>query len=246
MNPSTRRRRLLILTAVLSAVELLAGCATSPAPVEAIVLPASFWQNKQGKIGVALVEAPRGTVHMYGPRDALDRAIATKADSQFINYLHTVRPGAFNQLAEGFSAGLRKRGYTVEVIAQPVESTWYATLQTKAPTNKVEADLAPDRAKYGVDRLLLLSVDRFGAYRDYFVFVPTAAPMAIFQVEGKLVDLASNEMLWRATMASKQNVIPIEGDWNQPPDYPNVTLAIRRAEQDAVIYLENAFFSGAP
>lgn len=233
-------------TAVLSTVGLLAGCATPPPPVDDIVLPASFWQNKHGKIGVALVESPEGTVHMVGPQDALDRAIAAKADSRFIDYLHAVRPSAFDQLAERFSGALRMRGYTVEAIAQPVDSAWYAALRAAPPANRVQVDLAPTRAKYGVDRLLLLSVARFGAYRDYFVFVPTAAPMAVFQVEGELVDLASNEMLWRATMASKQNVIPIEGNWDQPPDYPNATLAIRRAERNAVIYLENTFFSGAP
>jgi hypothetical protein len=72
--------------------------------------------------------------------------------------------------------------------------------------------------------------------------VPTAAPLAIFQVRGKLVDLDARKLLWRVSMAEKQSLVPIEGAWNQPPDYPGLTKSLRRAQHDAVVYLENAFF----
>ena len=74
---------------------------------------------------------------------------------------------------------------------------------------------------------------------------PTAAPLAMFQVRGELIDLTNNQILWRASTAQKQNLVAIEGNWDQPPDYPNLTQAILRAEHDAVVYLQNASFSDA-
>jgi len=117
--------------------------------------------------------------------------------------------------------------------------------RAKDATKLADRDVTPILGKYGVDRLLLLSVDRFGAFRDYFVFVPTAAPLAMFQVRGELIDLTNNQILWRASTAQKQSLVAIEGNWDQPPDYPNLTQGIRRAEHDAVVYLQNAFFSDA-
>jgi hypothetical protein len=222
---------------------LIAACATPPAST--IVLPSSFWQEKAGKIGVVMVELPKGAVHMVGPQDALDRAIANAADAPLRSYLERVRPGEFQQITEAFSARLRAQGYTVSVVAEPMELGQYDRLRAKDAAKLADRDVTQILGKYGVDRLLLLSVDRFGAFRDYFVFVPTAAPLAMFQVRGELIDLTNNQILWRASTAQKQNLVAIEGNWDQPPDYPNLTQAIRRAEHDAVVYLQNAFFSGA-
>ena len=191
-----------------------------------------------------MVEPPKGAVHMVGPQDVLDQAIANAADARLRNYLETVEPSEFSQVTQTFSARLRAKGYTVSVIAEPVARGQYAALRTKGANHVVDGDFAPIRTKYGVDRLVLLSIDRFGAFRDYFVFVPTAAPLAMVQASGELIDLTGNQALWRVSMEEKQNLVPIQGDWDQPPDYPNLTQAIRRAEHDAAVYLENAFFPG--
>lgn len=234
---------LIVSTGMALLIVLLAGCAT--VPEKTIVLPESFWQKKDVKIGVAMVASPKGAEHMVGPQDELDRAIARKIDARLASYLESVQPREFGQIAQTFAERLRGMGYTASVIAEPLSSQ-HAALETKGSTTAVDGILTPIRTKYGIDRLLLLSIDRFGAVRDYFVFVATAAPQATFQVRGELIDLTSNTMLWRVSMAENQNVIPIEGEWNQPPDYPNLTQAIRRAEHDALVFLENAFFSGAP
>jgi hypothetical protein len=228
------------------ALGLLAGCAGSaPAPTT-IVLPASFWQDKEVRVGIATVALPKGAEHMVGPQDALDRVIARKIDERLINYLETVQPREFGKMAQTFADRLRARGYTVKVIAEPLARSPYAEIQSHGAANILAVDLASVRTQYGVDRLVLLSVDRFGVYRDYFVFVATAPPQAIFQAHGALIDLTTNEMLWQVSMAEKQNVIPIEGMWDQPPDYPNLASVLRFAERAAGVFLENAFFAGAP
>ena len=81
---------------------LIAAC--SLPPPKTIALPSSFWQDKTGKIGAAMVELPKATVHMVGPLDALDRAIADAADARLRSYLQTFRPSEFSQIAEAFSA----------------------------------------------------------------------------------------------------------------------------------------------
>jgi hypothetical protein len=55
-------------------------CAAPPA--QTVAHPNSFWQEKTARIGVVLVEVPKGAVHMVGPQDALDRAIANATDAR--------------------------------------------------------------------------------------------------------------------------------------------------------------------
>jgi len=60
------------------ATGLLVAYATPP---KTMALPTSFWQDKGAKIGVAMVALPQGAVHMVGPQDLLDKAIANATDA---------------------------------------------------------------------------------------------------------------------------------------------------------------------
>ena len=46
-----------------------------------MALPTSLWQDTGAKIGVAMVALPKGAVHMVGPQDLLDKAIANATDA---------------------------------------------------------------------------------------------------------------------------------------------------------------------
>jgi len=225
------------------ATALIAACAAPPA--QTVALSNSFWQEKTARIGVVLVEVPKGAVHMVGPQDALDRAIANATDARLRDYLQTLLPREFHQVGELFLERLQAKGYAVSLISQPIERSRYVALQAKGSTKLNDHSITALQAQYGIDRLLVLSIDRFGAFRDYFVFVPTAAPTAMFQVSGELIDLTRNQVLWRVSMAEKQNLLAVEGRWDQPPDYPNLTQTIRCAEHDAAVYLQSAFFGDA-
>jgi hypothetical protein len=229
------------------ALVLASACVTAQPPAGAPVpLSASFWRDTGARIGVAAVAFPKGTVHMVGPQDALDQAIANKKGERLVTYLEGLQPSEFTRVTAVFSSRLRAIGYAVTEIREPVDPGLYEELRAKGVTSEALPGLTALGSRYGVDRVLMLSVDRFGAYRDYFVFVPTEAPQAVFQVSGSLVDLRSTELLWRVAMQDKRGLVSLEGEWNQPPDYPNLTQAVSRAEHEAVVFIQNSFFAGAP
>jgi len=236
------RQVLVLISAVLAS-----ACVTKRAPAgEPVPIPASFWRDTGARIGVATVALPKGAVHMVGPQDALDQAIANKKGARLVTYLEGSQPTEFVGVAAAFSSRLRAMGYAVTEIHEPVDPGLYEELRSKAVTSAALPGLAALGSRHGVDRVLLLSVDRFGAYRDYFVFVATSGPQALFQVSGCLVDVRSPGLLWRVAMGEEQNLVPIEGEWDQPPDYPNLTQALHRAEHEAAAFIQGAFFVEVP
>jgi hypothetical protein len=232
--------------ALISAL-LASACVTKRTPAgEPVPLPASFWRDAGARIGVAMVALPKGALHMVGPQDALDQAIANEKGVRLVTRLEGMQPAEFVRVGAVFSSRLRAMGYAVTEIQEPADPGLYQQLRSEAVTSAAPPGLAALASRYGVDQVLLLSVDRFGASRNYFVFVARSAPQALFQVSGCLVDARSAGLVWRVAMGDGQNLVPVEGEWDQPPDYPNLTQGVLRAEHEAAAFIERAFFAEVP
>jgi hypothetical protein len=106
-----------------------------------------------------------------------------------------------------------------------------------------DKDLRTLAEKESIDLLLLLSVNRFGTIRSYYGFVPLGSPQGLCQDSGRLIDLRTNQLMWRTTAAEKDSMVPAAGAWDQPPDYPNLTAAIQNAIANAQSFLFNDFFT---
>ncbi len=80
--------------------------------------------------------------------------------------------------------------------------------------------------KIDSDELFIVTPWRVGATRDYYGFIPLGAPKAICILEGELINVKNNKILWRYKTEISSS---IDGPWDQPPLYPNFTAALRRA-----------------
>jgi hypothetical protein len=57
-----------------------------------------------------------------------------------------------------------------------------------------------------------------------------------------MVDLKTNAILWRAIPEREQTLLPVAGEWDQPPDFRNVTASIQQSVSSAQAFLLKDFF----
>ena len=123
----------------------------------------------------------------------------------------------------------------------PIDQTKLEKYKTDAAGKFTKVDFKPIAAKYGINQLVLLTIDRIGTIRPYYGFIPLGSPAGLCQANGQLINLGNNELLWLYTMSDKESQIPVDGEWNQSPDYPNVDKAVQKAIKNAITVIRNDF-----
>jgi hypothetical protein len=237
----TQRRR--IALAALGAALFTSACA----PTKLTVKP-EFWQDREARIGVALAPRPEAGAHKVGAQGLLDMAINAGMASDLKAHLRKVDMGEFDAIRDRFVEELQKRGMNVVALPGVIDPAAYPKRAEDAPQleNAYERDLAALRAEKKVDALILLQVRRYGTIRSYYGFIPLSAPQGFFEVRGQMVDLETGVLVWQSQIPEKQATVPAAGDWDQPPDYPNLTAALRSAMASGSEFLWKEFFDAAP
>jgi hypothetical protein len=90
--------------------------------------------------------------------------------------------------------------------------------------------------------LILFDIKKYGTLRDYYGFIPLGDPLGLFMVNGMLINLEDNEYFWLVKMEEEESTQPVKGEWDEEPDYPNLTQAINRAMMYSQEFLEKYFF----
>lgn len=218
---------------------LLGGCATTSKPVS---LAPSFWENKQQLVGVAVSKSNPPVATMTGSQGLLDLAINRGNAKQLISYLEKVDLPKLASLPNNFLTQLQARGFNVKKIDEQIDVTKLAKFSGKSTETQQFSEY--DFAKFkelGVDRLLLISVNRVGTTRNYYGFIPTNPPQADLALNGQLIDLKTHELLWNETIV---NNTPVAEPWDQPPSFENVGAAVKSNLDQGVEKFEQSFFSG--
>lgn len=217
----TQLSRIILL---ITGLVFLSGCATSK---QNIKLHESFWQSAGHKITVAKMRAVRPNLHSNGPQGLLDMAISSIATKQFSNYLEKVKLDWYNNLPQKFTAQFKQRDIFTQIY--PVEIA-------HERKNKNGVVIQVDS-----DKLLLIELDKLGAIRSYYGFIPTSAPKAYCVLKGELINQTDKKILWRHVASIEESV---SGNWDQPPSYPNFSAALEQAVFAAQEEIIDSFFSG--
>ncbi len=215
----------------------MTGCNPwKPTPVDP-----TMWQNKQMRIGVAMTAPSPAASLKLGSQGLLDMAINEAMASDLDKHLATLRPVQVALVAAQFEERLRQIGFPTVHIDQPIDA---AKLPERAETEPGFYDRSVEEiaARQGVDAILLISVSRWGTMRSYYGFIPTSDPTASFFVTGQLIR-RDGRLLWDDRVTK---VGAIEGEWDQAPDFPNITRALDAAQKDALASLNSDFFESAP
>ncbi len=231
------RRATLLLSCFLFAS--LNGCVTR------VAMKSDFWNNRSAKIGVVLAPYPTGAAHKSGAQGVLDMAINAALSAEMKRYLQGVQPLEFNDIQHQFSAQLKSMGIEAKTLPEPIDLKAYQTFEGTGPGKMFKQDLRPLASKENIDFIVILSITRFGTIRNYYGFVPTEKPRALCDVKGQMINLATNELVWQAATTEIQARTTVEGKWDQPPDYPNLTASLWTAVKKGKTFLFEEFFAQA-
>lgn len=226
------------------ATALLSACAPSQIP-----LSPSFWTQKDFRVGVASMVHPKPGAHRLGPQGLIDLMITAGTTSSLEDHVAKFEIDDSNNVLEIFATEMQNRGFQTQVLTSQIDFRIYERFVKPSSATSGEffqRNLYPLAVSEAVDVLLLFYVDGHGSLRNYYGFLPLAPPQGYFQVSGWLIDLRSNQLLWRKRMSQEQSVVPVEGEWDQPPDYPNLKAAIKKASSNAWETLLKDFFGQVP
>ncbi|HEY8118152.1 MAG TPA: hypothetical protein VIE91_02820 [Methylophilaceae bacterium] len=217
----------------------LFGCATVTKPVS---LAPSFWENRQQSVGVAVTKSNHPEAFMTGNMGLLDIIINKGNAKNLIAHLEKLELPRLQQVSADFATQLQARGFNVKKIDQPIDPESMSKFSGQSSETIQYSQL--DYRKYkeqGIDRLLVISVDRVGTTRNYYGFIPTNPPQANLLIKGQLIDLNTNQLLWFTTVTNNS---PIPEPWDQAPTFENVTLSVNNNVEQGVEKFEQSFFSG--
>lgn len=207
---------------------LLVGCAgTKP-----IAVAPEFWELKGKSVGIVMAPSPVGGAYKAGSQGLLDVAISSAMAKGIDRYLQGIELYAFDVVQDSLAAGLEARGFSVRAFPDRKDVAALPQCDDCKAKGKgfYQKDLSPITAGQGLDYLLIVQVLRFGTIRSYYGFIPLSAPQALVDANGVLVDLQTHRKVWEQPI---QRVVKVEGPWDQPPEYPNLTKAIKAAMDGA-------------
>lgn len=196
----------------------LAGCAT--APQGPVPLATSSFQTSQ-RIGVAMTALPKVDTDFPGASCLLCMATASLANSSLTTHARTLPYDDLPKLKEMLAEHMTKKGSTVTLIAEELKVDDLPKVSSTV-RNVARQNFSALQHKHGVDKLLVVDINRLGFDRTYSAYFPTSDPKAVLRGTAYLVDLKSNTYEWYQPL----NVIrSADGAWDEPAKYPGLTNA---------------------
>ncbi|MBA3660635.1 MAG: hypothetical protein H0W64_02810 [Gammaproteobacteria bacterium] len=203
---------------------LLTACISAPKNVQ---LTNEFWKKKDRKVIVAITKAPIPQVYQVGNQGLLDYAINRTMNRKLNKYLERNDLTWYYALPENFTAKLKARN----ILSKP-HTDQNLELEAKKYNDFVTS--------LNGDQLLIIKLTALGVQRNYYSIIPTSAPKSYCVMTGELINGKDKTVMWRQQTAI---TMPINGTWDQPPNYPNVAESLKLAIHTARQELLDSFFS---
>lgn len=210
--------------ALVSATLLLSGCAvTHQQPVQLSATAIS--PTPSTSVGVVMTKLPKVDTDFPGANCLLCYGLAAAANKSLTDYTHQLGYEDLPKLKDDLAELIRKKGGTVQVIADELDLRSLPDAANKGP-NLAMKDFASLRAKYHVDKLLVVNIYTLGFLRTYASYIPTSDPKATFSAIGYMVDLNTNAYDWYEPINISKSA---DGAWDEAPKFPGLTNAYFQA-----------------
>jgi hypothetical protein len=194
----------------------LGGCAT--VVQQPVALSSAALSPSAGRVGVAMTALPKVDTEFPGAGCLLCLAVASATNNALTSHVRTLPYEDLPELKKQVVAALAKKGVTATAIDGDFKLD---ELQKATGENMAPRDFRPLRDKHQVDRLVLVSVDVLGVWRNYSAYVPTGDPRATLKGTVYMVNLQSNALEWYAPI----DIVRGAAAWDQPPKFPDLTNA---------------------
>ena len=214
---------------------LLTACAMT----NTVSLPPSFWQQKQEKIVVARASGMTPQLYQQGREGLIDYMINEAVSSSLQKRLALYDMSWYSKIQNAFYRQLAIKEMNVSNLDQTIDLT-KLNYVNRDVSRFADRDFSFLASKFHADKLLLIRLNAIGGLRLYYGFIPISDPVAYCDIQGDLIDLKTNQIIWRAHGIVK---IPISGAWSQPPNYPNFINSLDWAVNSASKQLLDDFFN---
>lgn len=163
-----------------AAAVFLGGCAT---PIQQrIDLADNYFVSskaKEGKVGVVMVELPKPDTAFPGANCLLCLGVANGMHSSLSKEVQTFSTAELKPLPHDVVALLKKRGLDAVLIDEPLKIDALPDLNASDSVNKSRKNFTSLKAKYNIDRLVVIHFTALGVWRSYSAYVPTDPPKAV-------------------------------------------------------------------
>jgi hypothetical protein len=215
-------RFLTLLLATFATTLSLTGCATAPqSPIE---FSAPGANDKGGVVGVGMTQMPKVDTQFPGADCLLCIAFASAANSSLTKQVQSFPYEGLPSLKSDIAKLLAAKGYQVKVLDESIDVKSLPSLTSKEP-NFARRDFTSLKAKYQVDRLLLIDITSVGVRRNYSAYIPAGDPTAIVAGSGSIINLSSNALEWYLPVTVTKGT----EKWDEPPAFPGMTNAYFQA-----------------
>jgi hypothetical protein len=208
-----------------------------------------FWKDTRRRIGVAVMPAPE--LHVYPLPDEVDSRFrgtifAGSARRAYVlrtatleAHLRRIDVSRFGEVADRYVEEFKARGFDARKLAGPPRMEHLPVFEGSEPGEFAEKDLRSLASKEDIDVLILVSLERCGTrVLDYWGMA------ALCKSKGEMIDLKTNRVEWRAEQEEEAGLVPIQGEWDQPPDFPSVTRSLGNAVTQAEEHMVMDLFLG--
>ena len=202
---------------------ILEGCAS--APQQAISLSPDSVNSHSGRIGVVMTALPKIDTQFPGAGCLLCYAAASMANSSLTAYTHKLTYEDIPKLKNEAANLLIKKGADVAIIEENLDLSSLSSNGSSEP-NSARKDFSSFKAKYKIDKLLVIDITSIGFIRTYSNYIPTSDPKGVLQGSGYLVNLSNNKYEWYQPIAVMKSA---DQKWDEPPTFPGLTNAYYQA-----------------
>jgi hypothetical protein len=199
---------------------LVTGCVTPPQ--QPVQMNRAALASGAGKIGVVMTAMPKVNTSFPGASCLLCVAAAEGANSALTKHAQTLPNEGLGKLQDSIAQVLVKTGVDAQAISEPLQLQKLPEFKHPKGENAPAKDFQSLRAKYNVDRLLVIDLTAIGFVRTYSAYFPTSDPKAYVAGSAYIVDLTNNHYdLYQRIDIQKS----ADGAWDEPPQYPGLTNA---------------------
>lgn len=198
---------------------LLVGCA---APQQkSIAFKPEVLTTSPAKVGIAMSEIPKADTFFPGADCLLCMMAASAVNSDLTNLARSLPYEDLPKLKELVAETLNKQGVSTQIIPDNFNLD---ALPDGGPSgeNVARKNFTSLKTKYGIDKLLVVSVKSLGFTRRYSAYIPNGDPRASIAATAYIVDLTSNKYDWYKQVSEIKSA---EGAWDEPPKYPGLSNA---------------------
>lgn len=211
----------------------LAGCGTTP--VKTVSLSDNYYEEPQVLAVYFDPIPPQAKMTLPGAGCLLCLAVAHAANASVSDHVKTLPTSEFSDVVESVQASLQDRNVKIQQVPSlPFSrlprfrgiSDTYAERDHRILKNMIEAD-----------HLLVMRVRHVGVERTYANYVATSSPQGTVLGELYIVDLTDNQYHLYLPIEFR---VPVNGEWDEPPTFPGITMAYYEAIERAKLAINQA------